>query len=274
VSAPLPEPAVVLRGLEKRYPLPRRGRAWLTPWRPRARQVALAGVDLQVRPGELVALLGPNGAGKTTLLKILAGLVAADAGEARVLGADVARDPEQGRARVGYVLTDERSFFWRLTVRDNLRFFAALEGLFGAAAEARVARTAALLGLTELLERRFMALSAGQKQRVALARGLLADPPVLVFDEVTRALDPGRAEQVRRLVRALIVERQGRAVLFATHDLAEAEAIADRVVLLHDGKVDCEGPFAAVEGRVRAVFRAEAEAEEGALSAILAEAGG
>ncbi|MCB9646517.1 MAG: ABC transporter ATP-binding protein [Deltaproteobacteria bacterium] len=264
--------AVELRGLGKRYRLPRRGREWLKPWRPRRHQEALAGVDLAVAPGELVALLGPNGAGKTTLLKILAGLVSADAGEARVHGADVARDPELGRARVGYVLTDERSFFWRLTVRDNLRFFAGLEGLFGAEAAARVEYTARLLGLGELLDRRFNALSAGQKQRVALARGLLADPPVLVFDEVTRALDPGRAEQVRRLVRELIVERQGRAVLFATHDLAEARAIADRVVLLSGGKVACEGPFDAVEAEVRAVFRAEAEAEEGALSAILQEA--
>lgn len=265
--------AVHVRGLEKAYPRARRGRALLTPWRPRPRIPALAGVDLEARGGELVAVLGPNGAGKTTLLKVLAGLVSADAGEVWVGGVDVARAPELGRARVGYVLTEERSFFWRLTVQENLRFFAALEGLFGADAADRVGWACALLALDELRARRFMDLSAGQRQRVALARGLLADPPVLVFDEATRALDPGRAEQVRRMVRELIVERQGRAVIFATHDLEEARALADRVVLLSGGRVACEGGYADVEARVHEVFRAEAEAEEAALGRVLEGAG-
>lgn len=262
-------PAVRIRGLTKDYPRRRGLAGWLRPWRPAPTIPALVGVDLDVRRGELVALLGPNGAGKTTLLKILAGLVSATGGEVRVGDVDVARRPELGRARVGYVLTEERSFFWRLTVQDNLRFFAALEGWFGAEATARSRHVAGLFALEHLLDRRFSDLSAGQRQRVALARGLLADPEVVVFDEATRALDPGRAAQVRRLVRTLLVERQQRAVIFATHDLEEARALSDRVVLLSGGEVARDAPYAEVEAEVQRVFAAEAAAEESALDAIL-----
>ncbi len=268
---PVPPPAVQIRGLSKAYPTSRRLKDLLRPWKPGPQVSALDGVTLEARAGELVAILGPNGAGKTTLLKILAGLVHATSGEVLVHGVDLASNPEAGRQKVGYVLTEERSFFWRLSVQDNLRFFAALEGYSGAAGQLRVDGVARLLALEGLLKRRFSDLSAGQRQRVALARGMLADPPVLVFDEATRALDPGRAEQVRRMVRELIVERQGRAVLFATHDLHEARAIADRVVLLVGGRVACQGRFDDVEQQVVEAFRAEAQAEESALAAVLGE---
>lgn len=262
-------PAVQVRALSKAYPSPRGLLGWLRPWRPAPTVSALQGVDLQADSGELVAVLGPNGAGKTTLLKVLAGLVSASAGQVLVHGVDVVHNPQAGRTKVGYVLTEERSFFWRLSVQDNLRFFAALEGYSGPRGTERVLWVAELLALGELLKRRFSDLSAGQRQRVALARGMLADPPVLVFDEATRALDPGRAEQVRRMVRELIVEKQGRAVLFATHDLHEARAIADRVVLLSRGKVACEGRYDDVEAQITDAFRAEAQAEESALARVL-----
>jgi ABC-2 type transport system ATP-binding protein len=270
VTSPGP-PAVQIRGLTKAYPAPRGLKDLLRPWRPGPQIAALSDVTLEASAGELVAILGPNGAGKTTLLKILAGLVHPTAGEVIVHGADLAQQPEAGRQRVGYVLTEERSFFWRLSVQDNLRFFGALEGYSGARGQQRVQWVARLLALQDLLTRRFSDLSAGQRQRVALARGMLADPPVLVFDEATRALDPGRAEQVRRMVRELIVQRQGRAVLFATHDLHEARAIADRVVLLVGGKVACQGRFEDVEQQVTEAFRAEAHAEESALAGVLGE---
>ncbi len=268
---PPPQPAVQIQALTKDYARSRGLRGWRGPWRPGPKVCALAGVDLHAHAGELVAVLGPNGAGKTTLLKVLAGLVSASSGRVLVHGTDVVQRPEAGRARVGYVLTEERSFFWRLSVQDNLRFFAALEGLKGAERKDRLTWVAQLLALGDLLDRRFSDLSAGQRQRVALARGMLADPPVLVFDEATRALDPGRSEQVRRMVRELIVDRQGRAVLFATHDLHEAQAIADRVVLLAGGKVACEGRFEQVQAEVAEAFRAEAEAEEGALASVLGQ---
>lgn len=254
--------AVEIRGLVKRFRLRRSARELLQPWRPRREVEALAGVDLVVRRGELVALLGPNGAGKSTLLEILATLVAPSAGAVRLEGVDVDRDPAAARRFVGYVLTEERSFFWRLSVRDNLRFFAALQGLFGEVAARRIDVLAGMFGLSAQLDREFMHLSAGQKQRVAIARGLLADPPVVLFDEATRSLDPGRAERVRQVVRELLVEQAGKAVIFATHDLEEARALADRVVLMVKGRIAAEGPYEVLEPEVLRVFREEARAED------------
>ncbi len=257
--------AIHLRGLEKRFKRRRRGKELLMPWRKPAPIEALRGVDLEVAPGELVALIGPNGAGKTTLLKIVATLVLPDAGTCEVAGVDVARDPHRARAQLGYVLTDERSFFWRLSVHENLLFFANLQGMFGKVAAQRIEILAAMLGLQDLQKRDFADLSLGQKQRVAIARGLLADPPVVLFDEATRSLDPGRAERVRRVVREVLVERGKKAVLFATHDLAEARALADRVVLMAEGKIVQDGPYEAIEPKILELFRQESRAEDEAL---------
>jgi ABC-2 type transport system ATP-binding protein len=256
------------RALEKTFAARRRGRELFMPWRQRRKTTALAGVDLDVEAGELVAILGPNGAGKTTLLKILATLIRPSAGSATVGGADVVKRPDAARARLGYVLTEERSFFWRLSVRDNLRFFCALQGLYGRARRERIDELAALLALGTELDRDFMDLSAGQKQRVAIARGLISDPPVLLFDEATRSLDPGRAERVRRVIREILVEKQRKAVLFATHDLAEARALSDRTVVMKEGKIACQGRFADVEAETLAIFREEARAEDAAYESI------
>ncbi len=254
--------AVSIRGLTKRFRPRRRGKELLTFWRKKAPTAALDGIDLDVDRGELVAVLGPNGAGKTTMLKILATLVRPTSGQAVVDGIDVARYPDAARARLGYVLTEERSFFWRLSCRDNLRFFCALQGLFGRAARRRIEALAAMLGLTAELDRDFMDLSAGQKQRVAIARGLISDPPVLLFDEATRSLDPGRAERVRRVIREVLVEKEHKAVLFATHDLDEARALSDRTVVMKEGRIACQGRFADVEAEALEIFRREARSED------------
>ena len=226
-------------------------------------------MNLDVAPGELVALVGPNGAGKTTLLEVIADLVAPDAGEVRVEG----RPAAEARSKVGYVLADERSFFLRLSVKDNLQFFGALEGMSGRALRERVRELGALLGLEPLLETRFAQLSRGQKQRVGIARGLLPDPPVLLFDEATRALDPGRAKRFRRLVREVLVERAQKAVLFATHQLDEAEALADRAGLLVEGRLEALGPWTELRAEVEAAFTREADAEDAALVQLLERLG-
>ncbi|MEQ8278555.1 MAG: ABC transporter ATP-binding protein [Deltaproteobacteria bacterium] len=260
--------AVEVRGLKKTFRLRRNKKELLMPWRPRRTTEALVGVDLKVERGELVALIGPNGAGKTTLLDVLATLVLPTSGTAYVEGYDVAHDAVEVRRRIGYVLTEERSFFWRLTVRDNLMFFAALQGLFGATARERIESVAESIGLVDQLAREFSALSAGQKQRVAIARGLLPDPPVLLFDEATRSLDPGRAERVRRVVRRL-VDRDGKAVVFATHDLDEARDLSDRIVCMAKGSIACAGRFEDVEAEAMALFVEEAQSEDAELHALL-----
>jgi ABC-2 type transport system ATP-binding protein len=260
--------AVEIIGLTKSFKARRRLREWLTFWRVKPANEALRGVDLTVRPGELIAILGPNGAGKTTLLKVLATLVRPTSGTVLVNGVDAVADPDRARAQLGYVLAEERSFFWRISVRDNLLFFAALQGIYGAAADRRVAEVGALLGLVDHLPRDFMDLSVGQRQRVAIARGLLADPPVLLFDEATRSLDPGRAQRVRRVIRELLVERGQKAVLFATHDLVEARTLADRIVLMAEGRIAAVGTFAELEPKIHELFDREAADEDKALLAL------
>ena len=256
--------SIRVEGLSKTF----RGRAtvkdWLR-WRRPSPIRALRSIDLVVNPGELVAVIGPNGAGKTTLLKVLATLVRPDVGRAFVDGVDVVRAPQQARTRAGYVLAEERSFFWRLSVRENLRFFAALQRIHGRQQRHRIDVLAALIGLTEVLDRRFSDLSLGQKQRVAIARGLLADPPVVLFDEATRSLDPGRATRLRRVIRQTLVHKAQKAVLFATHDLDEARQLADRVVLMVGGEICADGPYDAVAPQIQDCFEAEARTEDEAL---------
>jgi ABC-2 type transport system ATP-binding protein len=197
---------------------------------------ALQGIDLEVEGGEIVAIVGPNGAGKSTLLRILATAVLPDAGRAWVAGHDVADAPEAARQSLGFLLADERSWYWRLTGRHNLEFFAALYGLDRPAARRRTGELLEELGLGEAADRSFGDYSSGMRLRLSLGRALLAEPPVLLLDEPTRSLDPIATKQFRDLARGAVTER-GSAVLLATHDLHEAAELADSVVVLEGGRV-------------------------------------
>lgn len=197
---------------------------------------ALDGVDLAVHPGEVVALLGPNGAGKSTLIRVLATLVLPDAGAVRIHGTDALASPVEARARSGLVLGEERSFFWRLTGRQNLEFFAALHGMARTEAVGAARQALAAVQLGEAADSRVDRYSTGMRARLGIARALLGQPAVLLLDEPTRSLDPIVSIAIRRLVLDLTVERSC-AVLFATHDLHEAAEIASRVVILARGRV-------------------------------------
>jgi ABC-type multidrug transport system ATPase subunit len=198
--------------------------------------VALDGIDLDVGAGEIVALLGPNGAGKSTLLRILGTTVLADAGRATVMGYDVALDAIAVRRSTGLMIGDERSWYWRLTGRHNLEFFAALHGLRRPAARARAQQLLGEVGLEQAADRRFAGYSSGMRARLSLARALISEPPVLLLDEPTQNLDPVAAARFRETVLELAEER-GTGVLFATHDLHEAAEIATRVIGLARGRV-------------------------------------
>jgi ABC-2 type transport system ATP-binding protein len=202
---------------------------------------ALAGIDLDVARGEIVALLGPNGAGKSTLMRILATTVRPDGGSARVGGHDVVTQSAAARRSFGLALGDERSWYWRLSGRQNLEFFAALYGLPRRSAAAVIAELLAEVGLAEAADRRFDGYSTGMRTRLSLARALLPDPPVLLLDEPSRSLDPVAAAAFRQRVVALGRDRR-MAILYATHDLHEAAAIASRVVVLAAGRVAARLP--------------------------------
>lgn len=198
-------------------------------------QRALRGIDLEVPWGGVVALLGPNGAGKSTLMRILGTSVLPDAGLVEVAGGDVVGDPAAARRTLGLVLNEERSWYWRLSGRENLEFFAALYGLHRRAAQARATELLAMVDLAAEADRRFDRYSSGMRARLSLARALLHEPPVLCLDEPTRTLDPVAAASFRALVASQAAA--GRAVLFSTHDLHEAAAVASRVVVLVGGLV-------------------------------------
>ncbi|MDQ7007981.1 MAG: ABC transporter ATP-binding protein [Acidobacteriota bacterium] len=205
------------------------------PWRRSERVEALRGVSLEVGHGEIVGLLGPNGAGKTTLLKILCGLVLPDSGRAEVMGVGVGspRLPEV----LGLVHGEERSFYWRLTARENLDFYARLHGVEARRRGALIDGLLERVRLSEDANRRFGDFSSGMRQRLAIARALLADPPVLLMDEPTRSLDPVSAAELRRWVVDELHGRDGKSILLATHNLHEAETVCHRVAILSGGRI-------------------------------------
>ncbi|MEN3010422.1 MAG: ABC transporter ATP-binding protein [Candidatus Bipolaricaulaceae bacterium] len=189
-------------------------------------RVAVEDLRFEVRPGEVLGLLGPNGAGKTTTVRLLAGLLAPSAGDALVAGHSIVRAPEKVRPRVG-VVPENPGFYKRLTVRRNLRFFAEL---YGVRDPRRVEEALARVGLLERAEEPVATLSKGLRQRLALARALVHDPPVLLLDEPTSGLDPEAAKEVRDLLAELSLA--SRAILLCTHNLAEAERLCHRIAVL------------------------------------------
>ncbi len=206
------------------------------PFQDPGRVQALRGVDLHVKRGEIFGLLGPNGAGKTTLVKILSCLVIPDRGRAVVSGVDV-RQEDKVKKLLGLVHSDERSFYWRLTGRENLRFFARLYDVPGPKIEKRIDELLEKVDLAEASTRRFSDYSSGMKQRFAIARALLHDPPILLMDEPTRSLDPAASLSLRALIRDELKGRDGKTILLATHNLHEAEALCDRIAILVEGSV-------------------------------------
>lgn len=244
-------PAIEAIGLTKRFPKAKSYRDVLV--RPFARQetIALQDVSLAVTPGEIFALVGPNGAGKTTLIKILATLILPTAGSALIAGFDVKRDANQVKKRIGCVVTEERSFYWRLTGRQNLGFFAVLNNLSRADAHSRVSQVIAFVDMEKDADKMFKDYSTGMRHRLAIARALLTDPQIVLFDEPTRSLDPPSAEAIRRWMKAFVRREPIRTVLFATHDLTEAENLAGCIAILDRGRIKACGTPTELKETVR-----------------------
>jgi ABC-2 type transport system ATP-binding protein len=216
---------------------------------------ALAGVDLDARPGRVTALIGPNGSGKTTLLLVLAGLLVPDAGHVRVGGFDPVTDGARARARTGW-MPDTFGTWDSLTAREVLLTFAAAYRMPRGAAEARVAELLETVHLSELADRPASVLSRGQKQRLGLARALVHSPDVLLLDEPASGLDPRSRVDLRVLLRALAAA--GTTVLVSSHVLSELDELVDDAVFLSRGRAVTEGTLVAAESarrswRVRAL---------------------
>lgn len=206
------------------------------PWRSTGR-TAIDDMNLEVRQGELFGVLGQNGAGKTTLIRMLTTTLLPTDGRAWVGGHDVVADPRAVRRRIGLVNSDERSFYFRLSGRDNLEFFAALFHVPATIARRRVAEVAERLGIAGDLEHPYHTYSSGQRQKLSIVRGMLTEPEILFMDEPTRALDPIAAHTVRRFIAEHVVGELGRTVLLATHSTVEAQELCHRLALIREGRL-------------------------------------
>jgi ABC-2 type transport system ATP-binding protein len=227
--------AIDVRGIGKRYK--QTGRGWTA---------VLSDVNLRVETGAVLGLLGPNGAGKTTLIKILAGLLRPDMGEGTVLGFDLLRRHNEVRARVSLVApTADVGIDNNLTVLQNLAFWAPIYGLHGARARSRIDDLLARLGLADKADAWPMHISAGQRQRLALARSLLAETPLLFLDEPTNKLDLEGVRSVRQMIAELNREH-GVTILLTTHVMEEAEELCGEIALLREGLLVAHQPTGAL----------------------------
>src|SRR6201988_1923257 len=229
--------AISISRLSKTYPVPfARVRKFFR--RPAKQPVeALRDVSFQVNEGEIFGLIGRNGAGKTTLTKIIATLVQPTTGRVTVNGYDSVREEQQVRKQTGLANAEERSFYWRLTVEENLMFFARLYGLNDRQARRRISELLTQVELESSVRKRLGQLSTGNKQRMAVARALLNSPPVLLLDEPTRSLDPLAAARMCTLIAALAHGDPPVTILLTSHNLTEIEELCQRVAIISGGRI-------------------------------------
>ncbi len=247
MSGSIQAPAIDVRGITRVYKA-----------RPKD-VIALAGIDLEVAPGEFFGLLGPNGAGKTTLIKILTTLLLPSAGTARIFGFDVARETKQIRRIMNMVAGGEQSGYGILEAREQLWMFSQFYGLGVREGWRRVDELIDAVGLGEQRNQRVSTLSTGQRQKMNFARGLLNDPWVFFLDEPTLGLDVSAARAVRELMVGWRAAVPGRTVLLTTHYMAEADELCERIAIVDRGRILAIGSPAELKRRVQreSIFRLE-----------------
>jgi sodium transport system ATP-binding protein len=207
---------------------------------------AVDGVSFRVEPGQIYGLLGANGAGKTTALRMLATLLQPTRGHATVAGFDVVREPAKVRAHVGF-LAASTALYGRLTARETLAYFGELNGLPAGQIAARTKQLADELDMHEFLDRRCDTFSTGMKQKTSIARTLVHDPAVMIFDEPTLGLDIMAARTIVKFVREC--RNRGKTVIYSTHIMSEVEKLCDRVGIIHGGRLLAEGTLADLRSR-------------------------
>lgn len=197
--------------------------------------VAVDDVSFDIKDGELFGLLGPNGAGKTTIVKVLTTLLIPTSGNARIQGYDVEKEAEKIRPMIGFIFGGERGLYWRLSGRDNLRYFASLYHVEPEVAEKRIEELIEMVGLKGREKEKVEGYSRGMKQRLHIARALIHDPDVLFLDEPTIGLDPVGARELRDMIRNL--QSQKKTILLTTHYMFEADALCERIAVIDHGNI-------------------------------------
>jgi len=198
---------------------------------------AVRHVSFTIPRGQIVAFLGPNGAGKSTTMRLLTGYLAPSEGAARIAGHDMQSDREEGARRLGY-LPENGPLYLDMTPGSLLRFFARARGMAGADARRRIEHVIELCALQEVVGKAIGKLSRGYRQRVGMAQVLLHEPDVLILDEPTAGLDPNQIREVRHTIRKLGAEKT---ILLSTHILQEVDAMADRVIMIAQGRIVFDG---------------------------------
>ena len=241
----MPTPAIETADLSRTYKVRHKRRPAPGEPPPPAELTALAGVSLEVRPGELFGLLGPNGAGKTTLIKILTTLLTPTGGSARVDGLDVVGQALEVRRRINMVSGGETSGYGVLTVWENLWLFSQLYGVPGGEARRRIDSLLDAVGLTEKAHTRISHLSTGLRQKMNFCRGFVTGPKILFLDEPTLGLDVNAARTIRAFVRDWMARHADRTLVLTTHYLAEADELCGRIAIIDRGRVlACDTPSA------------------------------
>jgi ABC-2 type transport system ATP-binding protein len=218
---------------------------------------AITDLDLQIMPGELFGLFGPNGAGKSTLVRILTTLLAPTHGTAVVNGYNVVGDELQVRSSCGLVTSNERSFYGRMSAAKNLSFYASMQNMNRQEIPRRVAYVLDLFGLSSKARATAQSLSTGQMQRLNMARALIHDPPILFLDEPTKSMDVETSDFVKELIKEDLIRRQGKTVIYISHELYEMDNFCDRVAILANGQAKVVGTPAELAARLprRAIYR-------------------
>ncbi len=238
-------------------------------WRAVRRRVeALKDVCLEIYPGEIFGLLGPNGAGKTTLIKCLTTLLLPTSGTAWVNGYQIGVDEDAIRASIGCMLMGERGVYWKLTGRENLELFGALYFIPPSVRRRRIEELIDRLRMGEYIDRTVETYSSGQRMKLAFAKALINDAPILVLDEPTNTLDVPSARELRDVVREL--NREGRTILYTTHQMAEAETLCHRVAIIDRGRVIALGTVPELKASLRqdGVIRVEGVIPSAAVEAV------
>jgi ABC-2 type transport system ATP-binding protein len=216
-------------------PAPRRSRWPFAKREPKAMFTAVNGVDLQIQRGEIFGLLGPNGAGKSTTIRMLCTLLEPTSGTAHINGFDLVTQANDVRRSLGTLLAGERSIYWKLTGRENLEYFAALYHIPATVARQRVEELIERMELKDRANELVEKYSTGMRQRVAIAKALLARPPILLLDEPTLGLDPQAARRLRELIAEL--KQEGHTILLTTHYMEEADQLSDRIGIIDTGRI-------------------------------------
>ena len=198
--------------------------------------LALNKVTIKIRQGELFGLLGPNGSGKTTMIKCLSTILIPDEGTATINGFDIIKETTKVRASLGMVVGGERTLYWKLTARDNLMYFSSLYKMQKSYAKKRIEELLQIFNLSDRADERLEDYSTGMRQKVAIARALLHDPPILLLDEPTIGLDPNFSRQIRRQIRELSV-KHGKTIFLTTHYMEEADQLCDRIAFINKGNI-------------------------------------